>query len=102
MEQVGLGTELKINVHIEPIGKLHMSDYNFFAKFFTKETRVVSISKEDMIKEDDDNYLALLDTRNLTAGALKVIIEAEIPDADFKGYRTEVTPLITTDIIISK
>lgn len=100
---IGLGTELKINVNIEPIGNLHMSDYDFTAKFFTRAVKPVVVNKSDMVQEDDDNYIALVDTRQMTAGMVQMVIQAEIPDADFKdGLRTEITMPINTGIILVK
>ena len=34
-----LGTELKINVHVEPIDGLHMSEYDFECVFFVYKNR---------------------------------------------------------------
>jgi hypothetical protein len=103
MEQVGIGTRLKINVHIEPMGDLHMSDYNFAARFYTRALKPVVVNKEDMIKIDSDNYIALVDTRTMTAGLLQMVIHAEIPDGDFAdGLRYEVSAPINTGIPIVK
>lgn len=103
MEQIGIGTELKINVHIEPIGDLHMSDYDFTAKFYTKAVKTVVVHKQDMIQVDEDNYIALVDTKTMTAGIIQMVVQAEMPDADFPdGLRTETTMPINTNISIVK
>lgn len=103
MEQVGIGTELKINVHIEPMGDLHMSDYNFTVRFYTRALKPVVVNKEDMIEIDRDNYIALVDTKTMTAGAIQMVIQAELPDADFEDdLRTEITMPISTGIILVK
>lgn len=102
MEQIGLGTELKINVHIEPIGDLHMSDYDFSVRFYTKSgSPTVSIDKSEMREVDADNYIALVDTSGMTAGVVQMVVKALIPDTDSADlYRTEVTPPIVTDIML--
>lgn len=102
MEQIGIGTELKINVHIEPIGDLHMSDYDFSVRFYTKSgSPTISITKNEMVKVDDDNYIAFVDTSGMTAGVVQMVVKALIDDADSAdGYRTEVTPPIITDIML--
>jgi hypothetical protein len=102
MEQIGLGTELKINVHIEPIGDLHMSDYDFSVRFYTKSgSPTISTTKNEMVEVDTDNYIALVDTSGMTAGVVQMVVKALIPDADSADlYRTEVTPPIITDIML--
>lgn len=112
---IGLGTEVKINVHIEPLPSLpteenpdkktmHMSDYDFNVKFFTRANKSVTIDKVYMVKQDDDNYIAVVDTSELGAGVLQMIVTAMIPDGDCgeDNVRTEVTPPITTNIQITK
>lgn len=88
-----LGTELKINVHVEPIGGLRMSDYGFECAFFVYANKKVVIEKKDMKKVDDDNYLAIIDSAKgmqIGRGTINMEITAYIPDADFDdGLRTE-------------
>ena len=88
-----LGTEFKINVHAEPIEGLHMSDYDFECVFYVYTNKRVVIKKSEMKKVDDDNYLAMIDTKKgLMLGRGKVNMEftAYIPDGDFDdGVRTE-------------
>lgn len=57
-----LGTQLKLNIHIEPLGLLHMSDYDFECKFFVFQKKNVIVTKAEMVKVDKDNYLAIIDT----------------------------------------
>lgn len=112
---IGLGTEVKINVYIEPITsirteenpektKLSMVDYDFNVRFFTRPNKSVTIGKTDMIMVDDDNYIAVVDTSDLGAGVLQMVVTAYIPDGDAgtDNLRTEVTPPITTNIQITK
>jgi hypothetical protein len=93
MIQSLLGTELKINVHVEPIGEMHMSAYNFKCEFYVYSNRVVTIHKEQMRMVDDDNYIAMLTSdmsKQLGRGDMHMVVTAEIPDADFEdGFRTE-------------
>lgn len=88
-----LGTEFKINVHVEPIGGFHMSSYDFECVFYVYSNKRVIITKSEMKKVDDDNYLAIIDTaKALQIGRGKVNMEftAHIPDNDFNdGLRTE-------------
>jgi hypothetical protein len=80
-----------------------MSDYDFTAKFYTKAVKTVVVHKQDMIQVDEDNYIALVDTKTMTAGIIQMVVQAEIPDADFPdGLRTETTMPINTNISIVK
>lgn len=97
-----VGTELKINVHVEPIDGFHMSDYDFSCRFCIYTNRYVELGKEEMIKVDDDNYIACIDSGQLGAGLVMMRITARIPDADFPdGLRTEVET-VSTEVRISK
>lgn len=97
-----IGTELKINVHIDPMDGVHMSECNFICQFFVKN-RMVTIKKENMIKVDDDNYIALVDTAKLETGILTMRIEVDVPDLDFSdGFRKEVDIVCTGITLVSK
>lgn len=86
-----LGTELKINVHVEPIGGTRMSEYDFTCVFYVYKNKCLEVRKRDMTKVDDDNYIANVDTTKIGAGNLKMRFEAEIPDSDMNdGFRREV------------
>ena len=98
-----LGTEFKINVHVEPIDGLHMSGYDFECVFYVYTNKRVVIKKSELKKVDDDNYLAMIDTaKGLMLGRGKVNLEltAYIPDGDFNdGVRTE-KAIICTGVTI--
>lgn len=97
-----IGTELKINVHVEPIDDFHMSDYDFSCRFYIYTNRYVELKKSDMIRVDDDNYIACIDSSELGTGTIKMCITARIPDADFSdGLRTEVET-VDTKVTIRK
>ena len=103
MVYTGIGTKLKINVNVEPFGDLHMSDYDFSAKFYTRAIKAVVVHKSDMIHVDNDNYIARVDTISMTPGVLMMVVTAQIPDADFSdGLRTETTIPINLDITLVK
>lgn len=98
MAKVFIGTELKLNINIEPMGGMSMSDYDFDIELicgsFKKQSIV--ISKMDAKKVDDDNYIVCFDTTDLGVGNLTCKVTAYIPDGDFKdGKRTEVTEINT-------
>lgn len=41
--------EYKLNVHVDPINGLHMSDYDFKVMLFVYQNRTVEIDKSSMI-----------------------------------------------------
>jgi hypothetical protein len=107
---VYLGTELKLRVGIEPMGDLHMSQYDFDIEVYCNEKSVVTASKKKgvltnlvAIDGDEDNYIALIDTSVIGVGKLKCRVVAYIPDTDFTddGVRSEVV-VTDTGITIVK
>lgn len=112
---VYLGTELKLKVGIEPMGDLHMSQYDFEIEAYCTDKSVVKASKKKdretnkdvftnlvAIDGDDNNYIALIDTSVTGVGKLKCRVVAYIPDRDFTDdVRTEVI-VYDPDITIIK
>ena len=94
-----LGSEFKLNIHVEPLDGFHMSDYDFECAFYVYTNRKVVIPKSRMKKVDDDNYLAIIETPDamrIGRGRINVEITAYIPDGDFSdGLRTEKLVLCT-------
>ena len=86
-----LGTELKINVHVDPIDGMHMSDYDFECVFFVYKNRPLVIKKNEMTKVDEDNYIAKVESAKVGEGNLMMKFTADIPDSDMNdGLRKEV------------
>lgn len=97
---VNIGTELKININVEPMNGIHLSECDFTVTFYTNVERSLTISKSSMIESDSDNYIALVDSEFLGKGLLRMKLEIEVPDNDFPdGYRKEVE-ILCTDIVI--
>ena len=91
-----IGTELKVAVSAEPVGGIHLSEYDFECDFFVYRNQKITVRKDDMRKLDDDNYVALLDSSKLSAGNLLMRMTAHVPDTDFPdGLRTEVVEVDT-------
>lgn len=91
-----IGSEIKLNISINPIGNYTMDDYQFECEFFCFANRRLTLGKEQMIRTDENNYVAVLDSRALGAGALRCKITAYIPDADCEdNLRTEVCMIET-------
>ena len=100
MNNIFIGSEFKLNVSIEPISDFTMDDYDFECEFYCYANRKVELKKHELIRSDENNYIATLDSKALGNGTLKVKIIAQIPDADFDdGLRIEVL-VINTEINI--
>lgn len=94
--KICFGSEFKLNVGLEPIGDYTMDNYDFECEFYCYTSRKVTLSKAGMIRQDENNYLAVLDSRSLGTGVLKCKITAHIPDADCEDMlRTEVLVIDT-------
>lgn len=99
---VFLGSEMKLKIGIEPIGGKTMDEYNFDCEFYCFPNRKMRVTKREMARGDENNYYALLDTRQLGTGMLKAKITAYVPDT-YGGddwVRTEVTTVETGICII--
>jgi hypothetical protein len=99
---IGLGTEFKININIEPIGYITMDDYDFNIEVYCSPKRAVVISKEKSVRVDKDNYIILVDSNDIGVGDVKAKVTTYLPDEDFEdGTRTNVS-FLSTDIKIVK
>lgn len=103
---VYLGTELKLKVNIEPMDGYHMDAYDFEVEAFCNDKSVATASKKDgvltnLVRHDEDNYLALIDTSIIGVGKLKCRVVAYLKDTDFSdGLRTEVVVMDTGITIV--
>lgn len=88
-----LGTELTLNVHLEPIDGYHMEDYDFECEFFVFTDRSIAKKKKDMTMVDKDNYITMIekeDALKIGRGQIKALVTAYIPDANYaNNIRTE-------------
>lgn len=86
------GTEVKLKISITPhaIANYTMDDFDVAVEFYGNLGKV-NVKKEDCIRLDESNYLAVVDTATTGCGVLDARVTALIPDADCAdGYRTEV------------
>ena len=97
-QKIFLGTELKLNINIEPTVGFYMKDYDFVVELYCNALRPkkVVINKEAAREVDESNYVVCVDTNELGVGKLVCKVIAYVPDGDFKdGKRTEVAKLNT-------
>lgn len=99
--EVFLGTELKLNVNIEPLGAVTMDDFDFEVEAYCNPSKSLVILKKDSIRVDENNYIVRVDTNKVGLGYLKCKVTANIPDTDFSdGRRTEVDSVCTGIVIV--
>lgn len=88
---VYLGSKIKVNVSIPAIDSITMDNYDFEVVLFCYPNKSLLLRKEELIRVDESNYVARLDTTLVGEGDLKAKITAYIPDGDFEDrVRTEV------------
>lgn len=94
--QIYLGTELKLNISVEPVDGLTMDDYDFNVDVYCTPKKTVHAEKDKCVRVDDSNYIVLVDTNIVGTGDLTCKVTAYIPDGDFPdSLRTEV---VCTDV----
>ena len=69
--EIFIGTELKLNINIEPMGEVTMDDYDWYVEVYCSAKRVVALPKKTAIRIDSDNYVVLVDSEELGAGDVK-------------------------------
>lgn len=77
-----VGTVVKLNISIRPIGTVSFSQMDFTGNFFTHEDRVLTMTKDQFIKVDDDNYVAIIDTSKIGGGNIMCRLEVKVPDTE--------------------
>lgn len=74
------GSQLLMRFGMTPIDGVHLSNCDFVVQYYTQTLeKCHSIAKEEMMKQNDDEYLALVDTGITGAGTLKYLATIEIP-----------------------
>lgn len=93
---VFIGTELKLNIHIDNIEDITMDDYDFEVELYCSPKKSITVAKSSAIRIDESNYVVLVDTNIIGAGELKCKVSAQIPDGDLPdNLRTEIVGVET-------
>lgn len=79
---LGVGTQLKLNLHLTLPNGLKMSDVDFIITFYTYNNKRVVKSKNECVRRDDDNYVVIVDTTELRSGEIKYELCVTLPDND--------------------
>jgi hypothetical protein len=84
----GFGTQFVINVNMTPMNGVHMADVDFKAKFYVYTNKVLELDRSVMVKVDEDNYLAFVDSTKVGKGQIKYRLFVKVPDENWEsGYR---------------
>ena len=96
------GSDLKLNIHIEPLGELTMDDYDWYVECYCSNETPIKITKGQARRVDENNFIIALNTQQLSIGPLQCVITAYIPDEDFDDkLRTEISRINTNINIIN-
>lgn len=92
-----MGTGIKININMTPIGGFHLSNVDWKATVSSSTGfRTVTVDKQDAVRVDDDNYVICVDTAAVGSGKYYITLIVDLPDADFKGgLRREIKTVFT-------
>ena len=102
-----LGTEYKINVHVEPVDGSTMDDFDFECMLYVNANKGVTFKKSDeaVKREDENNYIICVnsqDAMKIGRGSVKMKFTAHIEDFDFPDMiRTEIVDNICTGVVIT-
>lgn len=102
-----LGTEYKINVHVEPVDGSTMDDFDFECTLYVSKNNGVTFKKgnEAVKREDKNNYIICVSSQDavkIGRGTVKMKFTAHIEDADFPDLRrTEIVDNICTGVVIT-
>lgn len=97
--ETDVGTIYKLNVSITLPSGLTMDDVDFTCRFYTFKQSVV-ISKEQMFRIDQDNYVAVLDSQLIGRGHIKNQVTVYLPDDDIDGGKRKEIYTEETTIMI--
>lgn len=87
-------SEEEVNIHLYPIDGYTMDEYDFTCEIFCSSTRKQILSKSDLRRVDENNYVAIVETAKIGVGKVKIRVLARVPNDNFDdGYRDVVTYL---------
>lgn len=99
MSRVIIGTELKLNINIQPIDGLTMTDYDFEVQLVSGiiTNKSKTYRKDELVKNgDDNNYILPFNTQDVGVGKIVCRIIAHLPDGAFSDRkRTEIVEIDT-------
>ena len=99
-KRIPKGTDIEINVNMQPIGANTMSSVDWECVFFVGDSSY-TVTKSQCKRVDDDNFICPVETATLDRGVLQCRMIAEIPNNLFSdGSRTEIAEFEVDNIFI--
>jgi len=91
-ENYYIGTDLKFAITLTCDGfSMDEDDYSILLKC---RNRQVTVSKEDIVVDEQDNHYLCVDSSQFGPGILQMVVTAEVPDMDFDDHsRREIARL---------
>lgn len=84
-----IGTDLKFRIDIQAEG-FDMANDDFSIQLRSGND-LIEVPDDNIVYDEDGNYFLLVNTSQLKAGPLQMIVTANVPDGDFpNGVRREV------------
>lgn len=91
-----LGTAYKMNVSVDGLVNMTLADVDFRCTFYVYTGKELTLEKSEMVRVDNDNYLAVFDSAKLGRGNIKMRMSLDIPDSDCPdGVREEIYTINT-------
>lgn len=88
-DEAFLGTEKKYLIDIQSAG--FDMDTDDFEVIIKRGSNTLTITKDQMVRDEDGNFYILFDTKDLGSGMVSITVTAHVPDGDFPdGLRAEV------------
>lgn len=90
MSKTLIGTQIKLSITLT-CGTATMDDMEFSIDFFTSAANKITLSKSQLIREDANEYIAIIDTAELSSGSIQMKVTCRVPDEQISGgWRTEI------------
>lgn len=97
-----IGTTLKLLVTADLGDNIHLEDVDFTCVFFRAGLRnSQTIEKQEMIRMDKDEYIAVVDTKIIGTGEYYMKLSARIPDNDVEGSLRDEVVVVPANIRVT-
>lgn len=97
-----VGTTLKLLITADLGDNIHLEDVDFTCVFFRAGLcNGQTIEKQEMIRMDKDEYIAVVDTKIIGTGEYYMKLSVRIPDNDVEGSLRDEVVVVPTNIRVT-
>ena len=97
-----IGTTLKLLITADLGDNIHLEDVDFTCVFFREGLRNgQTIEKQEMIRMNKDEYIAVVDTKIIGTGEYYMKLSVRIPDNDVEGSLRDEVVVVPTNIRVT-